>query len=315
MGKTRLLLEAERAFGGNARTARAVPGSGRLGTARTRRCLGALRPMVRDGDPALDETQRRRAREPREAAAEPRHTGRQRWQRRQRTGPPVREPARVALHLLSSHQPLIVRARRCALADSSTRAFVSFLARSSTSERRAAAAELPQRRAAPSPSAAPAAGRARTARQLPADRTRALRSRRAGTRHWRTSSAESPEADLIDRLLTRTDGNPLYVEELLAAALDGRGAMPQSSARRFHAADRRLERRRRPGGARRRVVGRSLDQATIERCLRASGGAALERGPCAKPSPNTSWSPTRNDRFCFRHALLREVVIRRPAAR
>ena len=36
-----------------------------------------------------------------------------------------------------------------------------------------------------------------------------------------------PTSELIDRLLARSEGNPLYIEELLAAALDGRGAAPQ----------------------------------------------------------------------------------------
>ena len=37
-----------------------------------------------------------------------------------------------------------------------------------------------------------------------------------------------PAPDLLERLFTRSEGNPLYTEELLAAGLDGRGAAPQS---------------------------------------------------------------------------------------
>ena len=37
-----------------------------------------------------------------------------------------------------------------------------------------------------------------------------------------------PEAELLERLWTRSGGNPLYCEELLAAGLDGRGAAPDT---------------------------------------------------------------------------------------
>ena len=39
-----------------------------------------------------------------------------------------------------------------------------------------------------------------------------------------------PEAALVDRLYARSEGNPLFTEELLAAGLDGRGAVPPSLA-------------------------------------------------------------------------------------
>ncbi|MFZ1996217.1 MAG: AAA family ATPase, partial [Solirubrobacteraceae bacterium] len=38
----------------------------------------------------------------------------------------------------------------------------------------------------------------------------------------------APDRALLDRLFTRSEGNPLFTEELLAAGLDGRGAAPQS---------------------------------------------------------------------------------------
>ena len=38
----------------------------------------------------------------------------------------------------------------------------------------------------------------------------------------------APDGALLERLFTRSEGNPLYTEELLAAGLDGRGAAPQS---------------------------------------------------------------------------------------
>ena len=39
---------------------------------------------------------------------------------------------------------------------------------------------------------------------------------------------DAPSPDLVERVFKRSEGNPLYTEELLAAGLDGRGATPQS---------------------------------------------------------------------------------------
>ena len=35
-----------------------------------------------------------------------------------------------------------------------------------------------------------------------------------------------PDAELVERLYARSEGNPLFTEELLAARLDGRGGLP-----------------------------------------------------------------------------------------
>ena len=43
---------------------------------------------------------------------------------------------------------------------------------------------------------------------------------------------EEPDADLVTRLHARSEGNPLYMEELLAAGGDGRGTLPTHAARR-----------------------------------------------------------------------------------
>ena len=66
-----------------------------------------------------------------------------------------------------------------------------------------------------------------------------------------TSSASSPASELIDRLFARSEGNPLYIEELLAAGLDGRGAAPQSLRDAFML---RIERLSPDAAARRRAV-------------------------------------------------------------
>src|SRR4029079_12693751 len=47
------------------------------------------------------------------------------------------------------------------------------------------------------------------------------------------------DRDLLARLFDRSEGNPLFAEELLAAGLDGRGALPPT---RGEARRRRIER-------------------------------------------------------------------------
>ena len=113
-------------------------------------------------------------------------------------------------------------------ADRSTRAALTFLARSLTSERVLVVGSYRPDELRPQPPAAPAAGRARA------------RSARAPRSRWRRSPATqlaeqladilgaAPPPELLERLWTRSGGNPLFGEELLAAGLDGRGAAPDT---------------------------------------------------------------------------------------
>ena len=71
-----------------------------------------------------------------------------------------------------------------------------------------------------------------------------------------------PDQALVDRLFTRSEGNPLYIEELLAAGLDGRGAAPQSLRDAFTGRIERLS----PDAqrvARAVAVGRELDETAL----------------------------------------------------
>ena len=99
-----------------------------------------------------------------------------------------------------------------------------------------------------------------------------------------TSSASVPQAEVVERLFGRSDGNPLFTEELLAAGVDGRGSLPPSLREALLLRVERLSplsqrtlrllggrRARRPGAARRGRGGRRR---------RALGGAARgDRGP------------------------------------
>ena len=116
---------------------------------------------------------------------------------------------------------------------------------------------------------------------------------------------EPPAEDLIDRLLTRTDGNPLYVEELLAAALDGRGATPQSLRDAFML---RIERMSEAAGraARAVAVGRAMDESMITRLTGID--AAPLRDALREAMAEHVLVTDEQGRFSFRHALLREVV-------
>ena len=83
---------------------------------------------------------------------------------------------------------------------------------------------------------------------------------------------DEPSRQLVDRLFARSEGNPLYTEELLAAGLDGRGAAPQSLRDAF------LLRIERLGPDTRRAVraiavGRMLDESTI---AAITGAAAID---------------------------------------
>ncbi len=116
---------------------------------------------------------------------------------------------------------------------------------------------------------------------------------------------DAPSRELVERLFARSEGNPLYTEELLAAGLDGRGSAPQSLRDAFMLRIERL-----PGDAQRAAraiaVGRRVDEATTaavtgiehERLHEALREAVAEQVLVASD----------DGALFFRHALLREAV-------
>ena len=190
-------------------------------------------------------------------------------------------------------------------ADRSTRAFLAFLARSLRRERVLVVAtyrpdELHRRH---------------PLRPLLAELEREPRARRIDLAPLTRAELAEQLDDILGaaarrrtsstRLFARTEGNPLFAEELLAAGLDGRGALPPTLR---DALMIRIEapRRERPGGLRVIAAGRSLDHALLAEATgleprRAARGAARGRG---QPHPRGR----RRGRLRFRHALLREVV-------
>ena len=116
---------------------------------------------------------------------------------------------------------------------------------------------------------------------------------------------EAPSAKLVERLFERSEGNPLYTEELLAAGLDGRGAAPQSLRDAFML---RIERLSPDAQAAARVIaaGRALDEPTIAEVSGIEPDAlhvALREAVAEQVL--VAGEPTR---LSFRHALLREAL-------
>jgi len=116
---------------------------------------------------------------------------------------------------------------------------------------------------------------------------------------------EPPGAQLVERLYARSEGNPLYVEELLAAGLDGRGAAPQSLRDAFML---RIERLSANAQAAARAIsaGRALDEEMIAEMTGIEPdplNAALREAVAEQVLVAGE-----DGRLGFRHALLREAM-------
>ncbi|MBE2315180.1 AAA family ATPase [Solirubrobacter sp. CPCC 204708] len=113
----------------------------------------------------------------------------------------------------------------------------------------------------------------------------------------------APRPDLLDRLFSRSEGNPLFAEELLAAGLDGRGALPPTLR---DALMLRIERLSPDAQELLRVIaaGRRLDHQILS--------AACDfdpRGPAREAVAAQLVVADEEGFYSFRHALLREVVV------
>ena len=301
VGKSRLVLELQRRAaeqGARVLSGDCVElGEGELAYAPL---VSALRPLARDGDPVLDDL-------PAESRAELATllpgigSGRE----------PLRgggDQARVfeallgVLDGLAREQPVLLVIEDLHWADTSTRAFLRFLAATLGSEPLLVVAtyrpdELHRRH---------------PLRPLLAEleRVRALRIDLSGLS--RDELAEqlagilgaAPEPALVERLFARSEGNPLFSEELLAAGLDGRGALPPSLAAALALRTERL----------------GPDAQEVTRVLSASGRLEHQMlEAVAELEPRALRDALREavaghvvvadgDRYALRHALLREAV-------
>jgi DNA-binding CsgD family transcriptional regulator/tetratricopeptide (TPR) repeat protein len=306
VGKTRLLQELER--GALAAEARVVSGECvSLGDDELPYApiVAALRSLTRDGDPVLDElgpaTRAGLASLLPELAPA--------------TAPPVMdrdEPAQsrvfeallTLFDLLGRRDPVLLAIEDLHWADASTRAFLSFLARSLRSERVLLVAsyrpdELHRRH---------------PLRPLLAELERGPRARRIElaplTRSELAEQLEdilgaAPDDGRVARMYARSEGNPLFTEELLAAGLDGRGELPPTLRDALMV---RIEALPQDAQEVLRVIsaGRSLDHALLAEASGLESGALREALREAAAGHVIAADDEGN--YGFRHALLREVV-------
>src|SRR5919198_785229 len=114
-----------------------------------------------------------------------------------------------------------------------------------------------------------------------------------------------PEAALVDRLHRRSEGNPLFTEELLAAGLDGRGELPPTLRDALMV---RIEALSQPAQEILRLLapGRRLDHATLADASGLNPGVLREA--LREAVAGHIVVVVDDDQYAFRHALLREVV-------
>ncbi|MGN6867883.1 MAG: ATP-binding protein [Solirubrobacteraceae bacterium] len=266
--------------------------------------IGALRPLVRSHDPALEML----SRASRSALAallpgldeEPAAPDRG----DSPAQPRLFEALLELIDLLSEDRVLVLTLEDLHWADRSTRTFIDFLARSLRRERvmlllSYRTDELHRRH--PLRSLLSELERLEQVRRLelaPFDR-RELAEALADILD------ETPSEELVERLYARSEGNPLYTEELIAAGLDGRGAAPQSLRDAFMLRIERLSDDAQEA-ARAISAGRALDELTIaqvtgidpEPLQHALREAVAEQVLVA----------AEDGRLGFRHALLREAM-------
>jgi predicted ATPase/DNA-binding CsgD family transcriptional regulator len=208
------------------------------------------------------------------------------------------------LSILSERQPVALFLEDLHWADRSTRTFVSFLARSVRQERLLVVLtyrsdELHRRH---------------PLRPLLSELARLELVRRIDLEPFsRVEVAEiltdilgaDPDEALIDRLYQRSEGNPLYAEELLAAGLDGRGAPPDSLRDAFMLRIERLSADAQRA-ARTIAVGRRLEEEVIAEATEMDPAAV--QAALHEAVAEHVLVPGDDGRLRFRHALLREVL-------
>jgi DNA-binding CsgD family transcriptional regulator/tetratricopeptide (TPR) repeat protein len=262
--------------------------------------LGALRPLVRDGDDVLDALPE----SAREALVRllPGLGG--------DGGPPAADGAAQAqvfealltlLDALGERAPVVLTLEDLHWADRSTRAFLAFLARGLDRERVLVIA---------------------TYRSDELHRRHPLRPLLAELRHVRRVElapltpdqlaaaigdilGEQPDVDLVARLHARSEGNPLFMEELLAAGGDGRGTLPPTLR------DALMVRFERVGEAAQEVLRLLAVAHRPEHALlaRASGlDAQALRDALRETVAAHLVTASPDESYAFRHALQREVV-------
>ena len=254
--------------------------------------LGALRELVRGEPPGARGAERGQPAPAGGAAAGPRRRRRAIAEPRAGTGQlRLFEALLELIGRLSDERPVLLILEDMHWADRSTRTFVSFLVRSLRCERvlvlLSFRSDELHRRHPLRPLLAELERLERT-RRIELERLDRDGARRGAHRHPRRSPDRAARSA---GCIARSEGNPLYTEELLAAGLDGRGAAPQSLRDAFML---RIERLPADAQAAVRAIAaaRRLDEASVAELTglpppRRPGGAARGalRAGARSPTP------------------------------
>ena len=264
----------------------------------------ALRPLQRAGDPVLDElpdvTRAELARlipELGEPPGEP-ETERGEVQRR------LFDAFLELISSLGAERPVLLWVEDIHWADRSTRSFLSFLSATLTEERAMVVTTY----------RSDELNRRHPLRPLLAELERSPCARRIELERFdRDEVADqladiigsAPDADVVERMYGRSEGNPLFTEELLAAGVDARAPLPPSLREALLLRVERLP----------------AETQRLLRLLAVSGGAGHELLAEAADVDGAELSASIREaiaaqivvvdgagRYGFRHALLREVV-------
>jgi DNA-binding NarL/FixJ family response regulator len=306
VGKTRLLKELERqALASNARVISGdcvALGEDELPYAPI---VAALRSLTRDGDPVLDELGP--ATRAGLASLLPELAPSQAVRTDDRDAPQqarVFEALLTLLERLGRDDFVLLAIEDIHWADASTRAFLAFLAHSLRTERALVVASY----------RSDELHRRHPLRPLLAELERGTHARRVElsplTRAELAEQLEDilgapPEPGLVDRLHRRSEGNPLFTEELLAAGLDGRGELPPTLRDALMV---RIEALSQPAQEVLRLLapGRRVDHATLADASGLESGVL--RDALREAVAGHIVVVEDDDQYAFRHALLREVV-------
>jgi DNA-binding CsgD family transcriptional regulator/tetratricopeptide (TPR) repeat protein len=262
--------------------------------------IGALRPLLRDGHPALEAMP-----EPLQAALAAVLPGfGDRAGEADAPQASVFEALLALLEGLAEERPLLLAIEDLHWADSSTRSFLSFLSRTLCGERILVVGtyrsdEL-HRRHPLRPLLA----------ELTRDPTTRLVELPPFTREELAEQLESilaaaPDPGLLERIWHRSEGNALFTEEILAAGLDGRGRLPPTLS---DALMLRVERLSRPAQEVLRWLScqTSVDHELLAEVIGLDSDALLDA--LREASASNILVEGAEGTYAYRHALLREVV-------
>ena len=262
--------------------------------------LSALRPLVREGDPALD------------ALAPPLRSALDAILPGLGTDASAGEAAQSRvfealmglLELLSEATPVVLVVEDLHWADSSTRSFIRFLSHTICTERLLVVGtyrsdELhrrhPLRPLLAELGSDPYARLLELPRFTPVELAEQLEGILAGR----------PDQELVERVYSRSEGNALYAEEILAAGLDGRGSLPPTLR------DALMLRVERLSPRAQELIRWLACQPAADHALVAAvaGLEQAELRDALREAVATQIVVTVGDEsYGFRHALLREVV-------